>query len=98
MIIPAQTRARILEAKVVLFDLSNSVCTWNHRIPEQLGLPGQGHLEQVPQERVRVGLGCLQTGTLPTFPGQLIQSSATLMKKSSFLMLGGTPCILVQLL
>lgn len=60
----------------------------NYRITEWLGLertagdhPRQGHLQQVTQEQIQVGLECLQRGTLQ------LQSSATLNGKKFFLIL-----------
>lgn len=46
----------------------------------------QGHLEQVAQERVQVGLECLQRGR-PHIPGQLFQCSAPLHGKKFILVL-----------
>ncbi|XP_063262908.1 uncharacterized protein LOC134555340 [Prinia subflava] len=49
-------------------------------------LPRQGHLEQVTQERIQVGLECLQRGKLHTLPRQLFRSSATRHGQKFFLM------------
>lgn len=65
---------------------------WNHQIFwVKRGLcrsssPRQGHLEQVAQEGVQVGLECLQRGR-PHIPGQLFQCSATLHGKKLILVL-----------
>lgn len=39
------------------------------------------HSEQVTQEYLHVGLGCLRSGRLHSLPGQLFQASATLNAK-----------------